>query len=120
MIAKEEGFSVDRLEYNFVDRSTLLSLNRRHLKHDYHTDIITFDYTTSAVVSAELFISTWALKDSAKTFKTPLIDELLRVVFHGLLHCLQYDDKNPEQQAIIKEKENYCINMFHVKQLKHV
>ena len=98
----------------------MLTLNNKHLNHDYDTDIITFDYTENKRVRAEFFISIWALEDSAKKYNITLEQELLRVVIHGLLHCLGYDDKNTEQQVVIKEKENHYINMFHVKQSKHV
>ena len=115
-----EGYVVDRMEYNFISRERMLLLNRKHLNHDYDTDIITFDYTENIYVRAEFFVSIWAIEDSAKSFNIPFDHELLRVVIHGVLHCLGYDDKDAEQQAIIKEKENYYINMFHVKQSKHV
>ena len=115
-----EGYVVNRMEYNFISRERMLSMNRKHLNHDYDTDIITFDYTENSAVRAEFFISTWAIEDSAKSFNISFDHELLRVVIHGALHCLGYDDKDAEQQAIIKEKENHYINMFHVKQSKHV
>ena len=98
----------------------MLLLNRKHLNHDYDTDIITFDYTENSAVRAEFFVSIWAIEDSAKSFNISFDQELLRVVIHGVLHCLGYDDKDADQQVIIKEKENYYINMFHVKQSKHV
>ena len=119
-VAAEEAHTIDRLEYNFIDRQAMRALNVKHLNHDYDTDIITFDYSTSTAVSAELFISTWALEDSSKTFKVSLSDELLRVVIHGLLHCVGYNDKTTEEQAIIKTKENLYINLFHVKRSNYV
>ncbi len=119
-MARLENHSIDRLEYNFIDRQAMLRLNKEHLNHDYDTDIITFDYSEEAKVSSEIFISIWALEDSSKTFSTSLHDELLRLVFHGLLHCMGYDDKTHEQQQLIKEKENKYIKMFHVKQLNYV
>ena len=115
-IAAEEGHTVDELEYNFVEADTLLNLNKEYLNHDTYTDIITFDYTQNKSIKAEVYISYEALKNNAKTHGQTIESELLRLLSHALLHCIGYNDKTIDEKDIMREKEEDCINLFHVKQ----
>ena len=115
-IAAEEGHTVDELEYNFVEADTLLNLNKEYLNHDTDTDIITFDYTQNKSIKAEVYISYEALKNNAKIHGQTLESELLRLLSHALLHCIGYNDKTIDEKDIMREKEEDCINLFHVKQ----
>lgn len=115
-IAAEEGHTVDELEYNFVEADTLLNLNKEYLNHDTDTDIITFDYTQNKSIKAEVYISYEALKNNAKTHGQTIESELLRLLSHALLHCIGYNDKTIDEKDIMREKEEDCINLFHVKQ----
>ena len=115
-IAAEEGHTVDELEYNFVEADTLLNLNKEYLNHDTDTDIITFDYTQNKSIKAEVYISYEALKNNAKIHGQKLESELLRLLSHALLHCIGYNDKTIDEKDIMREKEEDCINLFHVKQ----
>lgn len=119
-IVEEHGYFVSVLEYHFVSREALLELNKKHLNHDFDTDIITFDYTKDNRLSAECFVSFWAVNDSAIKFKSSLKNELLRVLIHGLLHCIGYNDKTKKEQAIMRAKETEYIKLFHVKHSNHV
>ena len=114
-IAEKEGYSLDQLEYNFVDAETLLSLNQKYLKHDTDTDIITFDYTETKGIQAEAFISCPALLQNAKLNGQTIENEVLRLLSHALLHCVGYKDKTAEQKEVMRLKEEECINLFHVK-----
>ena len=114
-IAAEEGHTVDELEYNFVEADTLLNLNKEYLNHDTYTDIITFDYTQNKSIKAEVYISYEALKNNAKTHGQTIESELLRLLSHALLHCIGYNDKTIDEKDIMREKEEDCINLFHVK-----
>lgn len=115
-IAAEEGHTVDELEYNFVEADTLLNLNKEYLNHDTDTDIITFDYTQNKSIKAEVYISYEALKNNAKIHGQTIEGELLRLLSHALLHCIGYNDKTIDEKDIMREKEEDCINLFHVKQ----
>ncbi len=114
-IAAEEGHTVDELEYNFVEADTLLNLNKEYLNHDTDTDIITFDYTQNKSIKAEVYISYEALKNNAKIHGQTLESELLRLLSHALLHCIGYNDKTIDEKDIMRDKEEDCINLFHVK-----
>lgn len=114
-IAAEEGHTVDELEYNFVEADTLLNLNKEYLNHDTDTDIITFDYTQNKSIKAEVYISYEALKNNAKIHGQKLESELLRLLSHALLHCIGYNDKTIDEKDIMRDKEEDCINLFHVK-----
>ena len=114
-IAAEEGHTVDELEYNFVEADTLLNLNKEYLNHDTDTDIITFDYTQNKSIKAEVYISYEALKNNAKIHGQTIESELLRLLSHALLHCIGYNDKTIDEKDIMRDKEDDCINLFHVK-----
>ena len=114
-IAEKEGYSLDQLEYNFVDAEALLSLNQKYLNHDTDTDIITFDYTETKGIQAEAFISCPALLQNAKLNGQTAENEVLRLLSHALLHCMGYNDKTAEQKEVMRLKEEECINLFHVK-----
>lgn len=94
----------------FCSDEYLLAMNKEYLQHDYYTDIITFDYVEGNVISGDLFISIDRINENALEFNTETIRELYRVVFHGTLHLVGYNDKSPEEQKIMREKENYYLD----------
>lgn len=93
----------------FCSDSYLLKMNKEYLNHDYFTDIITFDYVEGDLISGDLFISLDRLTENAQQFNTELINEIFRVVFHGVLHLVGYNDKTDDEQKIMTEKENYYL-----------
>ena len=86
-------------------------MNKEYLRHDYETDIITFDYSSEDLVSGDLFISLDRVIDNAKKLKNKRQDELHRVMIHGVLHLAGFMDKNPEDQAEIRSQEDYCLSL---------
>lgn len=114
-IAEEEGYSIEEIEFNFVDADKMLLLNQKHLNHDTHTDIITFDYTETKALSAEVYISCSALQKNAELHSQTLENEFLRLLSHAILHCLGFNDKSIYQKQQMRSKEDDCINLFHVK-----
>ena len=88
--ATEEGFKIDRLEYNFVDSERMYSLNKDFLNHDTDTDIITFDYSESKTIIAEVFISSEMMIKNASENMQSIENESFRLLSHGLLHCMGY------------------------------
>ncbi len=88
----------------------LLKINREYLKHDYYTDIITFNYVEGNRISGDLFISIERIKENSVEYKTTLIKELYRVIFHGVLHLIGYNDKTADEKKVMREKEEYYLS----------
>ena len=107
--AKEEGFKVDRLEYNFVDSERMYSLNKDFLNHDTDTDIITFDYSKSKTIIAEVFISREMMIKNASENMQSIENECFRLLSHALLHCMGYKDNTVAEKAIMRKKEEEFI-----------
>jgi len=119
-LVEGNGYSIERVEYNFIGVDKMIEINKEFLDHDYATDIITFDYTASKLISAEIFISIDTLKENATKNRQSVENETIRLVFHGALHCLGYKDKTKADKQIMRQKEDQSINMFHVKQTLNV
>jgi len=114
-IAEQESYTIEKVEYNFVDADKMLALNQEYLNHDSHTDIITFDYTKTKALRAEVYISCLAMQKNAELHSQTIENELLRLLSHAILHCLGYNDRSNDQKQQMRSKEDDCINLFHVK-----
>ena len=114
------GFIIDQLVYNFVSQEELLEINQKYLNHTTHTDIISFNYSSKESLRAEFFISLWAVERSAEEESQSVENECLRVIVHGILHCLGFNDASLQEKAKMRTLENNFIDMFHVKQKAHV
>ncbi len=111
--------SVKTLEHNsgeicivFCNDEYLNKINVKHLKHDYYTDIITFDYSKDNKISGDLFISIDRVKENAKTNNVEFINELCRVIIHGVLHLCGFNDKTTEEKKEIRQKENFFLSLL--------
>ncbi len=104
------------LGYVFVDDEELRKINIESLDHDYYTDIITFDYGSDNHIEGEIYISLDRVKDNAEKFKQTFHVELLRVIFHGALHLVGYQDKTKSQKEKMRKMEDLYIK----EHLKHV
>jgi len=101
------------LSVSFISSDKLKKINKNHLKHNYNTDIITFDYSdTEKEIDGEMLISFQQAKINAKKYKVSYSDELNRLVIHGVLHLLDYDDNNKKNKTIMKQMENKLINRY--------
>ena len=89
----------------------LLGINRKYLKHDFYTDIITFDYSDDQNISGDIFISIDRVKENARKYSVKISDELHRVIIHGVLHLLGYNDKSPGEQSEMKAKEDFYLSL---------
>ena len=107
--ADKDGFKVKKLEYNFVDIKQMESLNNNFLNHKNDTDIITFDYSEGKTIIAEVFISTVMMIDNAQKYMQSVENECIRLISHGLFHCLGYKDKSSEEKEIMRKKEEEFI-----------
>ncbi len=115
-----QDYDIKKLQYNFISKESLLKMNIKYLNHKTHTDIITFDYTSNNKLEAEFFISYWAIKKSAKEHKQTAENEALRVIIHGVLHCMGYNDDNKTEIDNMRKMEDKFISMFHVKHNRYV
>jgi len=106
---KKEGKRIESINYIFCSDKRLLEINRQFLKHDYYTDIITFDLSGSNRLCAEIYISLERVRENAKTHKTTLKSELHRVILHGALHLCGYGDKTRAEILVMREKEKQYL-----------
>lgn len=111
LVAESEIKKLGNINIIFCSDNYILDVNLKYLGHDYFTDIITFDYCEKDILSGDLFISIDTVRDNAEFYKTEFNDELNRVIVHGLLHLIGYDDHTPEEQKIMREKENYYLEL---------
>lgn len=101
------------LNYIFCTDQQLLAINRQYLKHDYYTDIITFELSEKGKpIEGEVYISIDRVRDNAVSFGQPIYKEIHRVIFHGALHLCGYNDKTRVQAAKMRAKENDSISLY--------
>ena len=110
--SKNEG----EINYIFCDDEYLHKINVEYLNHDTLTDIISFDYTVGNELNGDIFVSVERVEDNAKDFNVSFIEELKRVLAHGILHYCGYKDKSDSEAELMRSKEDEKIAMFHVEQ----
>jgi len=112
-LKEELNFTINNLDINIVDKKTLLKINIEFLGHDYDTDIITFNYSENInILEGELLISYDIAKENSVRFKCTLNSELLRLIIHGILHLLGYDDMEEKDRRKMKRKENLLVKKY--------
>ena len=107
---KKEG----DINYVFCDDEYILEINKQYLDHDYYTDIISFDYSVGNELHGDVFVSIDRVKENANDFDVTFVEELKRVIIHGILHYIGFKDKSKEEELLMRQKENEKIAMFHV------
>lgn len=105
-----EGCKEGDINYVFCDDDYLLKLNVEFLQHDTLTDIISFDYSVGKELHGDVFISIERVEDNAQELGVLFKDELHRVMIHGILHYCGYKDKEEEDKALMRRKEDYYLN----------
>lgn len=110
---KKEKKKVGELSFVFCSDTYLLGINKQYLKHNYYTDIITFDLSqTPGVISGELYISVDRVRDNAQNFNVSFKEELHRVIFHGALHLCGYKDKTEKEEALMRKMEDKYLRLY--------
>ena len=109
-ISNNEGKKIESLSFLFVDDEEMLKYNKKYLQHESYTDVITFDSSANKKIAGDIIISLERVNDNAKFYQVSYNYELQRVMAHGLLHLLGYNDKNKEEKKIIRKKENYYLD----------
>lgn len=112
-LSSELKFVVSNLEINIITQKDILEINKSYLKHNFTTDIITFNYSDLFnELDGEIFISIDDAFTNSKKFKVSLSDELVRLVIHGVLHLLGFDDQTLADKKVMKKLENKLLSNY--------
>lgn len=111
VIRKENMISGD-LNFIITDDITVRKINIQFLEHDYNTDVITFNYNEDDIINGEVYISLDSVKLNSSNYNVSLDEELNRVIIHGVLHLVGYDDKSKENKVVMREQEDLWLNEF--------
>ena len=106
------GKSIGNINFLFCDDEYLLGVNRQYLNHDTYTDIITFDYVAGGLISGDIMISTERVGENAGKYGVPFVQELHRVVVHGVLHLLGQGDKSEGEAAEMRRQEEAALVLW--------
>ena len=106
----EENKELGEVNYIFCDDKYLLEKNINYLDHDTLTDIITFSYCEGNMISSDIMISVERVMENSSIFENSFLEELNRVMVHGILHLVGYNDKTKEEKEIMRKKEDYYVN----------
>ncbi len=113
LLKKELSFSIASLYIVFVNDETILNLNKKYLKHDYTTDVISLNYCNkNDIIDGEIFISIDTAKFNAKKYRTLLHVEIVRYIIHGILHLIGYDDTTSDKKKKMKALENKLVAKY--------
>jgi rRNA maturation RNase YbeY len=108
-VKKELNFKIFSLFINFINSDDLLQVNNKYLKHNYRTDVIAFNYSGKDDIDGEILISVEDALFNAKKYKVNSSLELCRLVIHGILHLLGYDDTQPEEKILMSKMEKKLL-----------
>ena len=110
---QKEGVRIEALQYVFCSDAYLLDINKRFLNHDFYTDIISFDLSEQkGSLVGDVYISIERVKENAKTEGSLYMHELLRVIFHGVLHFCGYKDKKPADVKVMRSMEDKWLKAY--------
>ena len=111
-VIEAKGKKTGNITYIFCDDEYLLEVNKQYLKHDYYTDVITFDYVENDLISGDIFISTDRVRENALAFGSSETEELHRVIIHGALHLLGLKDKSEKEASHMRQAENEALKLL--------
>ena len=113
-VIKSEQYVLGHLTYAFFSDEDLKTINIKHLNREYYTDVISFDDSCDEVINGNIAISVERVKENSKDYNCDFLNEMLRVMVHGLLHLMGFNDKTKDEKVLMRNAENEKINMFHV------
>jgi probable rRNA maturation factor len=114
-LKRDLKFDISSLFINFINAEEIKEINTDYLNHKYSTDIITFNYSGSnSLLDGELYISVDDAKYFAGKYKVSLKEEIVRLVIHGILHLLNYDDHTKNDKFVMKQMENKLLNNYKI------
>ena len=111
LVAESEIRRLGDVNIIFCSDPYILDINLRYLQHDYFTDIISFDYCEGDKLSGDLFVSVDTVRENAGEYGTSFEEELHRVIVHGLLHLIGYDDHSEADRKVMRSKEDYYLSL---------
>jgi probable rRNA maturation factor len=113
-VADSEEKQILKLKYFFISEKRIIEINKTYLKHNYKTDILTFDYSFLSYISGEIFICIPVVKFNSNIYSEKNFEyELMRVILHGLLHLMGYKDLSENEKIVMRKAENlYLKNLF--------
>ena len=110
-VAEKHGKRIGNVNYIFCTDDEILDVNRQYLHHDYYTDIITFDYCANDILSGDIYISLDTVASNAEGLQKDPVEELHRVLIHGILHLVGINDKGPGEREIMEHAEDEALAM---------
>lgn len=112
VLVQHHSHRITELNYVFCSDDYLLYLNKKYLSHDYYTDILTFNYSAvEKELIADVYISVDRVRENAAEFNVPFIDEMHRVMVHGVLHLLGYDDVTDDLKKRMRLQEDFALSL---------
>lgn len=112
LVVEKHNKITENISIIFTSNDYLLSINQEYLNHNYFTDVITFDYNEEKLISGDIFVSVEQVKINSEEFKNSFEIELSRVVIHGVLHLLGYNDSSPEEVKTMRREEEKALALF--------
>lgn len=114
IIEKFHGVSIREIEVVFVDEDEIVRINKEYLNRDYITDIISFNYneTDQADIEGTLFCCAQRIAEQSSLFNSDLRSEFLRVIIHGILHLIGYDDQTKKEKEMMTQRENEILELI--------
>lgn len=111
-VAQKQNKKVGEISYLFCNDEKILEVNREYLNHDFYTDIITFDYSEDNIISGDIIISLQTVESNSQMYKTEYLEELHRVIIHGILHLCGLKDSTLEEETLMRNEENGALEML--------
>ena len=108
-VITSENKEMGEINYIFCSDEYLLERNIKYLNHDTLTDIITFNYCKGKIITSDIMISIDRVKENSTIFDNSFSEELHRVMIHGILHLIGYDDKTEKEKILMRKKENFYL-----------
>lgn len=111
-IISDSNKFTESIDFIFTTDKRILEINNEFLKHNYFTDIITFDYSKEKLISGEVYISIPIVMENAAIFGKTVESEIRRVIFHGVLHLCGYNDQTEEEKTLMRNMEDRYLALI--------
>ena len=111
-VAQKHSKVVGEISYLFCDDEKILEVNKEYLDHDFYTDIITFDYSEDNIISGDILISLQTVESNSQMYQTDYLEELHRVIIHGILHLCGLKDGTIEEEKLMRDAENSALEIL--------
>lgn len=108
-IVESRDFILGDINYIFTSEDKILAINKAYLNHNYLTDIITFPYSIGRIISSDIYICIPVVKINAQNYQQTFSDELNRVIAHGVLHLVGFNDSTKAEEKIMRKAEDESL-----------